>query len=324
MKKHGPFFLPLVSVFLLSSNTWAHPKTDWRLDKKAFASAKDAVEALSEPKALSVLLPPISTDFLKQKLSQFSGAVPTMVDGMQVTISERGSARGRNLALKWLAQEYAALGYQVKTESFSGGANFVAERAGTEGGKYFVLSSHIDSVGNAGANDDGSGTITVLAIAHALKDVRLKHSLRILGFDREEDGLIGSQAYVEGLKNRENFLGNFQFDMVATNGRKDGRFHIIDCDRQDSKPLTTKIMNAAQALRLPLKRVAACTEASDHASFWQEGLASVVISENFFGGDSDPCYHSRCDKLDSRLDFGYMGAITTASAHAAAELLEAY
>lgn len=301
----------------------AHDSTDWRNDKKAFAAAKDSPVSRREPIPLSVVLPGISSDFLKHKLSEISGAKPVMIEGMQVTIPERRSGRGRELTMKYLAQEYRALGYTVGAESFSGGNNFIAERAGSDPTKYLILSSHIDSVGNAGANDDGSGTISALAIAYALKDLKIKHSLRIVGFDREEVGLVGSAAYTQNLKNRNDFLGNIQLEMMATNSRLDGRFHVIDCDRADSKFLSQKIMNAIANLKLPLKRVSACTERSDHASFWQENLAAVVISENFFGDDGDTCYHAACDQVNSRLDFEYMNGITTATAHATAELLGA-
>lgn len=318
MKKYLGLLFILAST---STCTFAHPGTDWRDDDKAFETAfveTVAADALFQP---TFSLPPISPQYLKQKLSEISGMVPVMINGMQVTISERDSNEGRNLAVQYLIQEYRALGFQARAESFANGINFVAEKVGKDPSKVLILSSHIDSVGNAGANDDASGTIVALAIANSLKGVQTKYTLRVVGFDREEDGLIGSRAYVQSIKDRSQIIGNIQVEMMGTNSRKDGRFHVIDCNRSESKFLTAKVMNAVGALSLPLTRVNACTERSDHASFWRANIPSIVLSENFFGGDSDPCYHASCDRVDSRIDYDYMKRIGTATAQAVADLL---
>jgi hypothetical protein len=73
--------------------------------------------------------------------------------------------------------------------------------------------------------------------------------------------------------------------------------------------------------KLGLTKVAGCTKRSDHASFWKAKIPAIVISENFFGGDSDKCYHKACDKFDSRLDFNYMEKIGTSVATTVYELL---
>jgi hypothetical protein len=46
-----------------------------------------------------------------------------------------------------------------------------------------------------------------------------------------------------------------------------------------------------------------------------------VISENFFGGDADPCYHAKCDVMDERLDYNYMSNILSAVLDASETLL---
>ena len=73
---------------------------------------------------------------------------------------------------------------------------------------YVVVSAHYDHLGMKtsgsgdrvynGANDDGSGTISVVEIAHALSAMK-KHpgrSIVFMTFFGEEEGLIGSQYYV--------------------------------------------------------------------------------------------------------------------------------
>lgn len=313
----------LTLILLFSTYGFAHSTTDWREDKKAFDLVQDAPLSRTPLKPSSVNLPPISAEYLKQKLLEFTGEVSVTIDGKSVKIPDRGSTLGRHLALKYLMQEYKVLGFATSTEAFSGGSNFVAERAGTDPSKFLILSSHVDSVDNAGANDDGSGTIGALAIAKALQKFNTKYTLRIVGFDREEDGLVGSRAYVRGITNRSSFIGNIHLEMMAYHGRKDGRFHLIDCDRAESRFLTDKVMNAIGNLKLPLIRTQTCTNASDHASFWRSNLPAIVLSENFFGGDGDPCYHSACDRVDSRMDWDYLIRILTSVGYAVADLIEA-
>jgi hypothetical protein len=328
---HSIAALLLAVIASLPASALAHDTTDWRTDAEAFRSAR---AARLKPRRLAPVLSPeraanypdlvIDAAHLKQKLSQLAGAVPVTIDGRSVTIPERGGAQGRALALKFLAQEYAALGFTTSAPSFGRGANFVAERRGSDPSRVLILSAHVDSVDNAGANDDGAGVIAGLAIARALQGYDLHYTLRFVGFDLEEIGLVGSKAYVASLKGApETLIGDIHLEMMATNSRRDGAFHVIDCDKATSTPLSAHVMGAISALRIPLERVDACTDRSDHASFWKAGLPAIVLSENFFGGDGDRCYHEDCDRVDSRLDFDYMARITRAVGSASAVLLGA-
>ena len=76
--------------------------------------------------------------------------------------------------------------------------------------------------------------------------------------------------------------------------------------------LSDEIKSSIASLGLPLSVVKTCTDRSDHASFWRHKLPAVVISENFFGGDGDPCYHAKCDVMDDRLNYDYMRNILDA------------
>ena len=76
-------------------------------------------------------------------------------------------------------------------------------------------------------------------------------------------------------------------------------YHAMDCDRPDSKPLTRVIDELNVNLALGMKKVSACTNRSDHASFWNKNIPALILSENFFGGDSNPCYHQKCDTMEN-------------------------
>ncbi len=252
------------------------------------------------------------------KLSVFSG--DTAFKGK--LIKERKSSESLDLARDFLKEEYEAIGFEVSLQPFASGVNFIAEKKGSKNPeKVLILSSHIDSVGNKGANDNGTGTIGLLAIAQEFSKNNYDYTIRILGFDREEVGLRGSDAYVATISKKENIIGNINFEMMGTNSRKDGAFHIIDCKYGYSQFLTTELQSAISTLSLPLNVVKGCTDRSDHASFWRKKIPAVVVSENFFGGDSDPCYHAKCDIMDSRLDYGYMTSIMEAVLEASEKLI---
>ncbi len=303
----------ILSISFIVTVARAHDTHDWSTDADAFASAtvdKKIYFTEKNKKASAI----ISEDEFKFKLGQLSGTQDVLINNQKVRILERGSAAGRELSRQWLTQEYRALGFNVFQHTYEGGANLIAEKPGTSG-KVLILSAHMDSVGNSGANDDGTGTIAALLIAKSLKDFNNKHTLRIVAFDNEEQGLVGSNKYVKTL-NPAQIIGDIQMEMMAYNSRNDGKFHVIDCDRSDSLFLTESVMKSVQSLGLPLTRVKACTDRSDHSAFWSQKIPAIVLSENFFGGDGDRCYHKKCDILDERLNLKYASFIATAVANA--------
>lgn len=305
----------LVISLLIYQSSLAHsPSTDWLMDHQAFENARWLGKPsyfLQGPSELYLSFN-IEPDRLKHWLEELSGHRTVSLDGQTVRITERRGSAMRALARRYLQREFTQLGYTVTEQNYGQGSNFIAERVGSEPSRVLVVSAHYDSVGNAGANDDGTGIVAMLAIAEALMSIPLKATLRFVGFDQEEIGLVGSAAYVQALPASETLIGDIQMEMMGTNARNDGAFHVMDCDRADSIPLSQHIMNAIVSLNLPLNRVAACTNRSDHAKFWQRNLPAVVLSENFFGGDSDPCYHRSCDRADARLNYQYMANIVTA------------
>lgn len=317
----------IISIFIFFTNvSFSNETTDWRKDQEAFKSfrlleedeLRDSRNFFTEHSNEEIQ---ISSTFLKDKLSEFTGAKEIIIDGKKSRIKERKSSKGKEMARKYLRDEFINLGYKIKNGVFRRGENFIAERPGKDSEKFLILSSHIDSVGNAGANDDGSGTIATLAVAKALANQNFKYSIRIIGFDLEEKGLVGSREYTKSLRNKKNIIGVIHLEMMATNSRKDGAFHLIDCDKKNSKFLTKSIVGAIDKFKIPLKITKACTKRSDHSNFWQARIPAVVLSENFFGGDGDRCYHKRCDQVDSRLDFEYMAKITKSVAYGVRFLL---
>ncbi len=78
--------------------------------------------------------------------------------------------------------------------------NVVAEIPGPDAtGEYVVIGGHLDSWQlGTGAEDNGTGAASVLAIAQAMKAARVqpKRTMRFVLFGGEEEGLLGSIQYV--------------------------------------------------------------------------------------------------------------------------------
>lgn len=305
-----------IGLVLLSSLSFAHEDHDWREDYMAYLSIEYVMPTgpfALKSKSVKTTVGKLDMNFFQEKLKVLTGVTPYISNGTSVEIKERKTQESLNHARAFLAEEYKQIGFAVEEHPFSTGINFIAEKKGTTNPeKVLILSSHIDSVANSGANDNGTGTIGLLTIARELAKSEYGATIRILGFDHEELGLRGSDAYVATIENRDNIIGNINFEMMGVNSRNDGAFHVIDCNKKNSLFLSNAIKDSIATHSLELSIVNTCTDRSDHASFWRRNIPAIVISENFFGGDSDPCYHEKCDVMDERLNYDYMEKILTA------------
>ena len=113
-------------------------------------------------------------------------------------------------------------GKKINTE------NVVAIIEGSEKPEeYLVISSHLDHIGvhdgeiNNGADDDGSGTVSMLEIAEAFQKAVVdgkgpKRSIIFLHVTGEEKGLLGSKYYTDNpLYPLKSTIANLNIDMVG-------------------------------------------------------------------------------------------------------------
>jgi hypothetical protein len=224
--------------------------------------------------------------------------------GAQARITERGGVEGRELTQRYLVSQFEAAGARAKTWCYQSGRNKGCNVIGVianQGAKEtLVLSSHLDSVRNAGADDNASGSAALLELARVFTRQPLTVNLVFVAFDQEELGLVGSAAMAKEIGSLipGTFLANINTDMIAYDSDGDGVIHAMDCGRDDSLWLTKAAGAAIKGWSLPLSVKEACTNRSDHASFWRVAKAATIFSENFFGGDENRCYHQKCDKID--------------------------
>ncbi len=128
-----------------------------------------------------------------------------------------------DLARANIVAEFESYGLTVELHPFTYSSttyyNVIATKVGTlYPDQQWVIGSHFDSTtwyGPApGADDDASGVATVLETARIVSQYDSDYTIKFMCFDREEQGLIGSTAYV-GDHNGDDILGMVQCDMMA-------------------------------------------------------------------------------------------------------------
>jgi hypothetical protein len=186
-----------------------------------------------------------------------------------------------------------------------------------------VISAHYDHVGMKngevfnGADDDGSGTVTLLEIAAAFLKAKKegngpKRSILFLHVTGEEHGLHGSRFYTENpLFPLENTIANINIDMVGRRGygkeANDNYIYVIGSDRLStdlhkwSEEANTKHIGMELDYKYnDLKDPNRFYYRSDHYNFAKKGIPAIF----YFNGVHDD-YHKATDTPD-KIDYPQM------------------
>lgn len=175
-----------------------------------------------------------------------------------------------------------------------------AEAGGHDG--EVVVSAHYDSRGTfgelaaPGADDDGSGTAALLVLARTLGNygVRFRRPVRLVLFSGEEQGLVGSAAYVAWLAATQTQVHvAFQLDMLAYRVPGEPR-QIAFPDKLATAAVTALVGAVAQTYVPELVRGLTPACCSDHQSFWDAGFPASWAFERA-GPIRDPFYHDSRD-----------------------------
>jgi Peptidase family M28 len=263
---------------------------------------------------------------IRTHLARLTGASPASVGGREVRISERGSESGRRAAAEYMKSSFEEMGIPARILEFDAGGlrgfNVEATLRGTEGERHLWVTAHLDSVHNAGANDDASGLTSILLTAEALKELNPEHTVHFVAYDLEEVGLFGSSHYVENtvrsVREREGegaIIGNLQSDMIAY---EEGGFDAVlgTCDR--AGPIDDALSRATEEIDSPIQLKEVCLGRSDHEPFWDAGLPAAVLTDGAIY-DGYPCYHKPCDTVD-KLNISYLRSMIQLTAAATALL----
>ena len=171
-------------------------------------------------------------------------------------------------------------------------SNTVAEIRGTEKpDEVVLLGAHLDSWDLAtGGTDNGTGAIAVLEAARILKaaDAKPKRTIRFVLFTGEEEGLFGSQAYVEAHRKE---LDKIQAVLVLDNGT--GRITGMELQGHDDLRDMWKTMMEPLHDLGPLVVKPGIKTGTDHLSFIPFGVPSFNYDQLTRGYNHT--HHSQVD-----------------------------
>ena len=180
---------------------------------------------------------------------------------------------------------------------------------------FVVIGAHYDHVGRGsaqnsrgksgeihnGADDNASGTSTLLDVAEAIRDTRPKRSILLMWFDAEEKGLLGSIHWCGSpTVPIERVVGMFNMDMI---GRNDTTKILMGVQKEEKKPFYPKLAallgegEKRFGIKFDWEGADDLIRRSDHWSFMEKGVPAV-----FFTGGLHADYHTERDDPE-RINF---------------------
>ena len=225
--------------------------------------------------------------------------------------------------------------------------NLEGKLAGTTADEiYILLGGHFDTVTNSpGADDNGSAVVGMMEAVDILSQYQFEKSVKFIGFDLEEEGLVGSNDYVSNhLPDDEILEGFIDFEMigyfsdetntqtlptgfdlifpdaaatVAADSFRGNFITLVGVASGDS--LNMAFANAAAnhvpdlkvvPVIMPQGIILPDLARSDHAPFWLAGESAIMLTDgaNF----RNPHYHTPNDRV-STLDIPRMSQVVQAS-----------
>ncbi len=275
-------------------------------------------------------------------IEKLSGVEPVDIGGTIYSIATRftatmfsgaANAKGYDF-VRQQGQAWNFTGARLEEDSYATGPtgkNLILTIPGQTSSFEVLVTGHLDSIwqfGNSstlapGANDNGTGSATLLEAARILRQYRFGRTIRIIFFTGEEQGLYGSAAYtldhVMGP-----ILGVVNLDMFGYDSNGDRCFEIHAGTLTQSQDVGNCFRDSIGTYSLNLSRdflTTGATDRSDHASFWNVGVGAIEIAENYFnngqvggcvGSDPNPNYHTNNDTiaLNMHPSFGFSIAQT--------------
>ena len=202
--------------------------------------------------------------------------------------------------------------------------NVIAELDGKNDDNVVMAGAHLDSViEGPGINDNGSGSAALLETALMMANLNPENTLRFAWWAAEEQGLVGSADYVDGLSQaeRDRIALYLNYDMV---GSPNYIFMVYDSDEStfeapsgDIPPGSIAIEDLYESYYTLIGEPYDDTEfsgRSDYEAFILAGIPSGGLftgaeeikteeQEAIWGGTAgeqfDPCYHEACDTIDN-------------------------
>lgn len=274
---------------------------------------------------------PLVNEFVSEvSQTQYIAYVQSLQDvGTRNTITQ-----GCNTAGNWILQQFQNMGLTTTTDPFTISSytryNIVGELIGqTYPDSIIFITGHYDATAGypwsqepntPGADDNGSGVACVLESARILSQYDFAYTIRFVAFAGEEQGLYGSEDYVNNLVAQgARVKGCFNYDMIAYSGNDPlpPDLMIYSNNSPRSIAMAEKLEEAAltftPGLLEPWVDIDPSVTYSDHSPFWDAGMPAILgIEEEAWGADFNPYYHTVQD-LVTNCDMDYAVNVTKAA-----------
>ncbi|KAI0030221.1 peptidase [Vararia minispora EC-137] len=266
--------------------------------KPAFPPTLNATEQVKS------VIKKLSTDGMKANLQKFS--------------SYRTSQQWLLSRISEITADYAPMDLQdlisVTEFTHSWGQNsIIVHIDGSAPTGTVIVGAHQDSTNlwpflpAPGADDDGSGSVTILEAYRALiaSDYRPVQDVEFHWYSAEEGGLLGSQAVARDYESRKvPVIAMSQFDMTAwvQSGTREEVGIVTDFVDAGLTNFNKKLVDAY--LSIPYVETKCGYACSDHASWDKAGYASSFTIESKFE-NSNKHIHSTQDRIDISPEFSF-------------------
>ena len=206
-------------------------------------------------------------------------------------------------------------------------SNVIAELDGRNDNNVVMAGAHLDSVpAGPGINDNGSGSAALLELAQQLAKHKPQNTLRFAWWGAEEEGLIGSTAYVDDLSQaeRDRIALYMNYDMVGS----PNYIHMVYDANQSTFPAPVAIPPGSTAIELTSTSRTTRSSASRTTTRSSRAGATTRRSSRTgsrpavsspaprrrrrrssrrsgaapTGAQFDPCYHLACDTFANNND----------------------
>lgn len=262
-----------------------------------------------------------------------------LLEHLQVVIRDRNPflARAGHFYVQQYIQQQLAQWGAIETHSFAFRGqtyqNIILNLPGSSPDQAvrqspILVGAHYDTVpGSPGADDNATGIAVLLELARSFAVQPARHPIRLVAFDLEEYGLLGSRAYAAELRQQGQSLRlMLSLEMLGYCSQTPGSqqyppgLRYFYPDRGNFIGLIGNWQAILDLMRLsrPMRRVGQVpcewlpagakgqfvpdTRRSDHAPFWDLGYRAVMVTDT--ANLRNPHYHTNRDRLETLdLDF---------------------
>ncbi len=195
-----------------------------------------------------------------------------------------------------------------------------------------LIAAHYDGVpGTPGADDNATGVAVLLELARIFATQPTKYPIRLVAFDMEESGLLGSIEYASKLlREKQKLRLMMSLEMIgycdSTPGSQNYPAPLLERFYPDTGDFIALIGNLrtlpdlfrlrnsfrksgtkSEFLPVPNQgRIVPSVRLSDHAPFWDAGYPAMMVTDTSFM--RNPHYHKPSDKIET-LDLDFLAGV---------------